>query len=107
MVGVAWGHLSAALVYQSVSIIVAARFINIPVTDILKELMPSFQASSAMAPVVLATLFLTKNYSPYIQLPLVVILGAFCYGVVLWGVERENLLKMLRVVGVDIQKNEA
>ena len=107
LVGVAWGHLSAALIYQSVSIIVAARFINIPVTDILKELKPSFQASSAMAPVVLATLFLTKNYSPYIQLPLVVILGAFCYGVVLWGVERENLLKMLRVVGVDIQKNEA
>lgn len=100
LAGVAWGQLLATLIYQSISLFVATKFVNISFIDILKELSPSFQGGLAMTPVVLIVLILFQGYSSYIQLALVILAGAICYIGVLWFIEKDNLIRMLRVIGV-------
>jgi len=99
MIGIAWGHLVAVLIRRIVSLSLATRFVKISFIDIIKELRPSFLGALAMTPVTLAVLYLTANVSPFLQLTLVVLFGAAVYLAVLWWVERDNLLGLLRTVG--------
>jgi len=100
LLGIAWGHLIAVLIRRIVSIQVATRFVNVSLTDIFSELKPSFQGGLAMVPVTLAVLTLTSNINPFLQLVLVVSSGAISYLGILWWVERENLLRLARTIGV-------
>lgn len=102
LVGVAWGHLFAALIYQSVSLVVASRFVEVSFVDIFYELKPSIQGGLVMTVVVLITIFFVKSFTPFIQLTIVVLLGAASYLTVLWFVEKENLVRMLRMIGVPL-----
>ncbi|MEK6750946.1 MAG: lipopolysaccharide biosynthesis protein [Chloroflexota bacterium] len=102
MIGIAWGHLFAVLIRRVVSLIVAARFIKVPTTEILKELKPSIQGGAVMIPVVLIVLYVTKDISPFLQLAFVVLSGAVSYLGVLWVVERENLIRLARTIGVPL-----
>jgi len=100
LIGVAWGQLFATLVYQCVSLFVATKFVDISFSDILKELSPSLQGGAAMTLVVSIVLILSHRYSSYIQLALVVLAGVISYIGVLWLIEKNNLMRMLRVVGI-------
>ncbi|MDP1624365.1 MAG: oligosaccharide flippase family protein, partial [bacterium] len=98
LVGIAWGHLIAILIRRIVSLTVATRFIEVSIVDIFKELKPSFLGGLVMTPIVAFTLFLTMNVAPVFQLAFVVLSGVASYAGVLWWVERENLLRLFRVV---------
>lgn len=102
MIGIAWGHLIAVLIRRIVSLIVATRFVDVSIAEIFKELKPSVQGGLAMIPTVVAVLFLTENINPFIQLTIVVLSGAVSYLGVLWFVERENVTRLLRMVGVPL-----
>jgi O-antigen/teichoic acid export membrane protein len=98
MIGIAWGHLFAVLIRRIVSLTLATRFVKVSIVDIVKELKPAFLGGLAMAPVTLAVLYLTSNVNPFLQLALVVLAGAVSYLAILWWVERDNLLRLLRVI---------
>ncbi len=100
LIGIAWGHLFAVLIRRVVSLTLATRFVKVSIVDIIKELKPSFLGGVVMAPVALAVLYLTTTFTPFIQLTLVVLAGAISYLVVLWWVERENLLRFTRMLDV-------
>ena len=53
-----------------------------------------------MVPVVLAVYYLTINLNPFLQLMLIVLSGAISYLLALWGIEKENLIRLLRLVKI-------
>jgi hypothetical protein len=53
-----------------------------------------------MAPIVLAVSYLTANLNPFIQLAVIVLSGATSYLLALWGIEKENLIRLLRLVKI-------
>jgi PST family polysaccharide transporter len=99
LLGIAWGHLIAVLIRRVVSLQIATRYVDVSLTDILSELKPSLQGGLVMVPVILAVLMLTANINSVLQLVLVVAFGAISYLGVLWRVERENLFRLVRVIG--------
>jgi O-antigen/teichoic acid export membrane protein len=100
LMGIAWGHLFAVLIRRIVSLTLATRFVKVSILDIIKELKPSFLGGVVMAPVTMAVLYLTNVLNPFIQLTLVVLAGAVSYLGVLWWVERENLQRFTRMMGL-------
>ncbi len=100
LIGIAWGHLIAVLIRRIVSLRIATRFVDVSLVDIFSELKPSFQGGLVMVPVTLAMLMLTAAINPVLQLVLVVSSGAISYLGILWQVERENLLRLVRIVGL-------
>lgn len=100
LLGIAWGHLIAVLIRRIVSLQIATRFVDVSLTDIFSELKPSLQGGLVMTPVTYAVLILTANINPVLQLGLVVVSGGISYLGVLWWVERENLLRLARVIGM-------
>jgi len=99
LIGIAWGHLVAVLIRRIVSLTIATRFIKVSVMDILAELKPSLYGALAMVPATLAVLHLTSGFNPFSSLALVVLAGAVSYLGIIWLVERENLLRLVQVVG--------
>jgi hypothetical protein len=53
-----------------------------------------------MGPVTLAITYLTSDLNPFLQLALIVLAGAISYLMALWGIEKENLLRLLRLVKI-------
>ncbi len=100
LIGIAWGHLFAVLIRRIASLALATRFVKVSIVDIIRELKPSFLGGLVMTPVTLAVLYLTTSLIPFVQLTLVVIAGATSYLAVLWWVERENLLRFTRMMGL-------
>ena len=100
LIGIAWGHLIAVLIRRIVSLQIATRFVDVSLVDIFSELKPSFLGGLLMAPVTLTVLILTAAINPVLQLVSVVVSGAISYLCILWWVERENLLRLFRVIGL-------
>lgn len=98
LIGIAWGHLFAVLVRRATSLTLATKYVQIKIADILKELKPAFLAGVVMVPFALLALKLTANAAPIIQLISVVAAGAISYLAVLWRLERDNLLRLIRMV---------
>lgn len=99
LIGVAWGHLFAVLIRRIVSLTLATKFVRVKIVDIFKELKPAFLAGLAMTPPTLLVLYLTAGASPFIQLALVALTGMASYLGVLWRLERDNLLRLVRLIG--------
>jgi PST family polysaccharide transporter len=100
LIGVAVGHLVAILIRRIVSLALATRFVNVSIFDIFGELRSSFLAALVMAPIALGASYLTAGMNPFIKLALIVACGAMSYLGVLWWIERENLMRLLRMVKV-------
>ncbi|MBI5296226.1 MAG: lipopolysaccharide biosynthesis protein [Chloroflexi bacterium] len=100
LIGIAWGHLAAVLIRRTVSLRIATRFVDVSILDIFRELKPSFLGALVMVPVTLAVMLLTAGTNPVLQLIAVVACGAVSYLGILWRVERENLLRVVRVIGM-------
>lgn len=99
LIGIAWGHLVAVLIRRTVSLQIATRFVDVSLFDIFRELKPSFLGGVVMVPVTIIVLLLAANLNPVLQLIVVVSSGAVSYLGVLWWVERENLLRVMRMIG--------
>jgi O-antigen/teichoic acid export membrane protein len=100
LIGIAWGHLFAVLIRRIASLTLATRFVKVSILYIIRELKPSFLGALAMTPVTFVVLYLTTSLLPFVQLTLVVLAGAMSYMAVLWMVERENLLRFTRMLGL-------
>lgn len=98
LIGVAVGHLVAVLIRRVISLWLATRLVNVSILDILGQLRSSLLAALVMAPATLAVFQLTRHLNPFLQLGLIVLVGAVSYLGVLWVVERENLLRLVRLV---------
>jgi PST family polysaccharide transporter len=98
IIGVALGHLVAVLIRRTVSLGIATRYVGVTILEILAELRSSLLAALVMAPVVLAVFYFTAGLNPFLQLVLLVLCGAVSYLGVLWWIERENLMRLLRMV---------
>ncbi len=100
LVGVAVGHLVASLVRMVADLVVAARFIEVTLKDILLQLKPSFSGGLALILLTWPSLYLTANALPLIRLVIAIIAGAAGYLGVLWLLERESLLRIGRIIGL-------
>ncbi|HEY9528164.1 MAG TPA: oligosaccharide flippase family protein, partial [Anaerolineales bacterium] len=100
LIGVAVGHLVAVLIRRIISLAVATRFVNVSIMDIFGELRSSLLGAMVMGPVTLAITYLTSDLNPFLQLALIVLAGAISYLLALWGIEKENLLRLLRLVKI-------
>jgi PST family polysaccharide transporter len=100
LIGVAAGHLVAALIRRAISLGIATRLVNVSLMEIFRELRSSFLGALVMAPVVLAVYYLAASFNPFLQLALIVLSGAISYLLILWGVEKENLIRLLRLVKI-------
>ena len=100
IIGVAVGHLIAILIRRIISLGLATRFVNVSLKDIFGELKSSLLAAFVMAPIALASAYLTESLNPFLQLIFIVLSGAISYLGVLWWIEKENLMRLLRMVRV-------
>jgi PST family polysaccharide transporter len=100
IIGVAVGHLVAVLIRRVISLGLATRYVHVSLLEIFGELRSSFLAALVMTPIILATSSLTANLSLFIQLACIVAAGGLSYLGVLWWLERENLIRLLRMVKV-------
>src|SRR6185503_1580460 len=100
IIGVAVGHLIAILIRRVISLGLATRFVNVTILDIFGELRSSLIAAVVMAPITFAVYTLTTGLNPFLQLIFIVLSGAMSYLGVLWWIEKENLLRLLRIVRV-------
>lgn len=100
IIGVAVGHLVAILIRRVISLGLATRFVNVSIWNIFGELQSSFLAALVMVPIASTTAYLTLNLNPFLQLALIVLAGAISYLGVLWWIERENLMRLFRMVRV-------
>ena len=53
-----------------------------------------------MGPIVLAVSYLATDLNPFLQLTFIVLAGALSYLLALWGLERDNLMRLLRLVKI-------
>jgi len=95
LTGVALALLFTTVVERVVGLTIASRFVKITFLEILGELKPALLGVAVMAPVVLAVLYLTRDFNVFLQLALVILAGGLAYVAVLWQVERENLMRVL------------
>lgn len=100
IIGVAVGHLVAVLIRRIVSLTLATHFVNVSIFEIFAELRSSLLAALVMAPVTLVVSYLTAGLNPFVQLTLIVLAGAISYLGVLWWIERDNLMRLLRMVKI-------
>ena len=100
IIGVAIGHLVAILIRRVISLGLATRLVNVSILDIFGELQSSFLAALVMAPIASAVSYLTINLNPFLQLTFIVLSGTISYLSVLWWIERENLMRLFRMVRV-------
>jgi O-antigen/teichoic acid export membrane protein len=100
MIGVAVGHLVAVLIRRVISLTIATRFVKVSIGDIFGELRPSLLGALVMGPITFAASYLVMSLNPFLQLALIIPVGAISYLAVLWWIERENLMRLLRMVKV-------
>jgi PST family polysaccharide transporter len=100
LIGIAMGHLVAILIRRIVSLTIATRFVNVSIFEVIGELRPSFLSALVMTPIVVSEIYLTPNFSSFLQLGLIVLSGAVSYLGTLWLIEKENLLRFVRMIRV-------
>lgn len=96
LIGVVFGHLITTLIERIVGLSIASRFVKITFSEIFGELKPALLGVSAMIPVVLLALYLTKDINVFLQLGVVVLFGALAYVGVLWRVEKDNMMRLVQ-----------
>ena len=100
LIGVAVGHLVAVLIRRVISLALATRFVNVSIMDIFGELRSSLLGAMVMGPIIFAVSYMTSDLNPFLQLTFIVLSGALSYLLVLWGIERDNLMRLLRLVKI-------
>lgn len=98
LLGFAWGYLTAIIFDQAITLYVAGRFIRVSFWDILSEMKPAALGILLMMPAAWGVLVLTQAFSPFAQLPLVVLAGAAGYLLVVWRLEGDELFRLAQLV---------
>jgi len=96
IVAVGWMHALIALVGVVIGLIVAARMLRLPSSELFTSLWPAVLAGCIMAVALFAVVELTNTLHPVVQLLLAIPAGALVYGVVLWFCSRNMVLDVVR-----------
>jgi O-antigen/teichoic acid export membrane protein len=100
LIGIALGHVVAVLLRRIISIAVATRFVKVSISDLFQQLKPSFIAAAVMIPITLAALYFTETVHPFLHLSFLVISGGVSYLGMLWWIEKENLIELIRILRI-------
>jgi PST family polysaccharide transporter len=79
LAAVGWTHAVVAFIGGAITLIVAARLMNISFWKIFAALRPSIVAGGFMSLVVWGVLYITAAFSPWLQLVLGILTGAATY----------------------------
>ena len=96
IVAVGWMHALIPLFGVVIGLIVAARMLSLPLSELFGSLWPAMFAGCIMAVVLFAVVELTNTLHPAIQLLLAIPSGALVYGVVLWFCSRNTVLDVIQ-----------
>lgn len=102
VIGVACGHILAVVIRRVVSLYVATKYVNINIYEVFGELMPAITGGFFMSVIVGVSLLVTKGLNPFIQLPILVIAGTISYIGVLYRIEKDNILRLIRMIGIPL-----
>ncbi len=100
LVGIAWGHLGASVVRMVADLLVAAKFVDIRLPELLAQLVPSFAAGMVLLLLAVPVLWATAEFSPWVRLILVGGAGVLGYIIPLWFLERETMQKLFSTLGL-------
>ncbi len=98
LLGVAWAYVVAVSVERVISLVIATRIIDVSITDILAQLLPSLKGGLVMAFATLLALYWTTDINLFVRLAVVILTGVVSYLGVLWWTEKENLLQLFRLI---------
>ena len=104
LIGIAWGLLTATIVGNFIVLIISARLINISLHLILLEFKSAFIAGSVFALLALLMQVLTREQNPAIRLIAMSLPASFGYLVVLWIIERDNIIFVADKAGIKLKK---
>lgn len=94
LIGIACGHLLAAVVEVTIRLTVATRILDLTFGDFARQL-TGLAGASVMLLAALPVLWLTGGWQPLPRLILVIMIGAACYLAVIWRVEHTLLADLL------------
>jgi O-antigen/teichoic acid export membrane protein len=93
IVAVSWMHAAVAFVSAAISLYLAARILNLQMSEIYAALYPSVVAGLCMAAAVYGTLWLTVTMSALAQLLSGTLAGGVVYLMTLWLFQRDVVLE--------------
>jgi PST family polysaccharide transporter len=93
LVAVAWVQVAVVLVVGTVRLAVAARLLDLRVSQFAVILWPILLATTGMAAAVWGMLALTNSAAPLLRLIAAVLTGAATYMAALWWLERDVIVK--------------
>lgn len=96
IVAVGWMHALIALIGTVIGLIVAARMLGLPLSELFNSLWPAMLAGCVMAVALFVVVELTNTLQPFIQLLLAIPTGALVYGIVLWFCSRNTVLDVIK-----------
>jgi PST family polysaccharide transporter len=100
LIGIAFGHLIAVLIRGILRLVVATRFVDITLRDILLQLGPAFRGGLALTALALPVLFVTDRLNPLVRLLVLTVAGATGYLGVMLLFERDSLIRLGRMIGI-------
>lgn len=99
LIGIAMGHLVAALIEVILRAIVTTRVIKVSLREILRQL-TAFIGGIALLAFAAPVLYLTQDVLPVLRLISVVLAGAAGYISVIWLLERDAVFKVIGMLGI-------
>jgi O-antigen/teichoic acid export membrane protein len=103
LVGVAFGHLTAGIIASIIRYFVASNFLEITILDVMKEL-TAFVCGVSLLFFAAPALYFTQNNTPLVQLIVVVTAGAIGYLGAVWIFERNSVMKVIQMLGLNRSK---
>ena len=97
ILGVAIGHLVAALIATSIQMTVASRILSITILDILKQL-KAFIGAAVLVALALPALYFSQGYNHIIRLIVVVAAGAIGYIACIFMIDRDSLMQAMKII---------
>lgn len=104
LIGIAVGHVVVITLRRAISLPIVAGFVHTSVWRILAELKPAIICGSLLALVSLICMFSCQQFPAYVQLLVTSTIGALTYGLSLWGLERNNLERVMELFQKDHSK---
>jgi O-antigen/teichoic acid export membrane protein len=98
LVAVALGHLGTTIVDKGLRIFLISRRLDIAIGVVLRQFVPSVIAAIPLAAMAVIALYMTQTMIPLAQLAIVTLTGAVVYLLTIWFLERDALLRVLRLI---------
>ena len=99
LVGIAMGHLIAALIEVVVRAVVTIRVINVSLREMLAQL-TAFIGGIVLLIFAVPVLHVTEDFAPWLRLALVAIAGAVGYLGTVWFTDRMAIIKGIGMFGI-------